>query len=74
MEDAFYILQKCGRRAINTGSSDCACSVVNHICITLIRVVMFEMKARVGRVGARAGDTPLTPAQSARFDALQDTL
>ena len=31
VDDAFFILQKCGRRALGTGSLQCACAVLGEL-------------------------------------------
>ena len=31
IDDAFFILQKCGRRALGTGSLQCACAVLGEL-------------------------------------------
>lgn len=59
VDDAFFILQKCGRRALATGNVQCACAVVGAANAALGGDVAraLEGKWKVGAVGVFFGDS-----------------
>jgi hypothetical protein len=56
VEDAFFILQKCGRRAMATGNVQCVCSVLsnmnNHLCNAYLSALQHDTSVYDVLVGA----------------------
>lgn len=73
VEDIFYVLRKCARRAVATGDSDCACSVVNHVCAVLTQRLYAELDLRIGQIGRHKEQT-LDLTHEAQYEGLMDAL
>lgn len=64
VDDAFYILLKCGRRAATTRSVQCACAVLNHVAARLAGEVRQQLAAK-----ARGAPQRLVAAAAAAASA-----